>query len=387
MTAPRGIDLEQYRTQAKGLLKRARAAQPEALDRLRQHHPEHDCLPGPGSIRLADTQLVVARENGFPSWAKFKSYLLFRNAVQALDSGDLQRLEALLDQHPFLLRYRCRTGEWYEQGYFAGATLLNHIAGNPIRCPIPPNILDITRLLLSRHFEPRDAQYTVGLLLTSQPASEAGVALPLVDLLVAAGAQFDLKDKPDILSVPLGEGAFATAEELIRRGARMDIRHAAALGRLDLVKRFVNEEGSLSAAGASVPAPGAGSQERKAQLEEAFIRACMCGRTGVAGFLLEQGVDPSAGAGTAQTGMHYAAHGGHLDTVKLLIERNAPLEVRNMYGGTVLGQAVWSAIHEPQDEHIAIIEALIDAGANVSAVGFPTGHEGVDEVLQRHRAD
>ena len=101
MTLPHRIDLDQYKTQAKELCKQARAAHPEALDRLRQHHPEHEsALAAPESVRLADAQLVIARENGFPSWAKFKAYLGFRNAVQALDAGDLVQLDALLDQLP-----------------------------------------------------------------------------------------------------------------------------------------------------------------------------------------------------------------------------------------------------------------------------------------------
>src|SRR4030095_6705596 len=98
--------------------------------------------------------------------------------------------------------------------------------------PIPPNILDITRLLLSRgaHDEPPRPKYTIGLLLTSRQASEAGVALPLIDLrMEAGGIELDLP-APDILNGPLGNHAAATAEALIRRGAKLDIRHAAALG-------------------------------------------------------------------------------------------------------------------------------------------------------------
>src|SRR5215510_802965 len=343
MTLPKGIDLNQYKTQAKELLKQARAAQPEALDRLRQYHPEHNLLAKSGSLRLADTQLVIARENEFPSWSKFKQYLLFRNAVQALDSGDIERLETLLDKHPWLVRYHCQKGECYEEGYFAGATLLNHIAGNPSRCPIPRNILDITRLLLSRgaRDEPPKPKYTIGLLLTSKQASEVGVALPLIDLLMEAeGTELDLT-APDILNGPLGNDAPATAEALIRRGAKMNIRHAAALGRLDLVKRFVNEGAGVKADESFIPLPEEPG-EAKAQVELAFIEACMCGRTGVAEFLLDQGVDPSSQINSGQTGLHYAAHSGHLETVKMLLERNVPLEVKNMYGGTVLGQALWS---------------------------------------------
>ncbi|MCW3053771.1 MAG: Ankyrin [Chthonomonadales bacterium] len=381
MTLPQGIDLDQYRTQAKELLKQIRAAEPAALDRLRQHHPEHATPAAAGSIRLADTQLVLAHENGFPSWARFRDYLLFRNAVQALDAGDLPGLEALLDKHPSLLGYHCRTGEWYAEGYFAGATLLNHIAGNPIRCPIPPNILDITRLLLrkgARDTPPRP-NYTIGLLLTSRQASEAGVAVPLIDLLMEAkGTQIDLTS-PDTLDGPLRNQAPATAEALIRRGARMRLTHAAALGRLDLVKRFVLEGAALQTDASLIPL-SEDPQEAKAEKEQAFIDACRSGQTDIAEFLLEQGVDPSSQGRSGQTGLHFAAHSGHPATVRMLLAHHVPLEEKNMYGGTVLGQALWSACNEPQPDHLPIIESLIAAGAQVA----PQWREQIDE-MRRHQ--
>lgn len=274
-------------------------------------------------------------------------YLVFREAVQALDNGDIGRLETLLDEHPWLVSYKCYKGEPYEEGYFSGATMLNHIAGNPSRCPIPSNIVDLTRLLLSRGARDEDPRpkYTIGLLLTSKQASEAGVALPLIDLLTEAhGTTLDLTD-PNLLTGPLCNHAQATALALIERGAKMDIRHAAALGRLDLVQKFFTED----------PAQG----------EEAFIRACQFGHNSVAEFLLDRGVDPSAQANVGQTGFHYAAHNGQLETVKMLIARNAPLEVKNMYGGTVLGQTLWSAYNEPQPDHVLIIDTLIAAGAQI----------------------
>jgi hypothetical protein len=306
---------------------------------------------------------------------------IFQNAVQALDAGDNARLETLLDQYPWLVHYRCHKGELYEEGYFAGATLLNHIAGNPSRCPIPSNILDITRLLLSRgaRDEPPRPKYTIGLLLTSKQASDAGVALPLIDLIVATnGVEIDLTD-PNILNGPLGNHAQAPAWELIRRGARMDIRHAAALGRLDLVKSlFGGDDQSASL----VPLPAEPSEAR-ALIEQAFIRACQHGHNSICEFLLDQGVDPAAQVDVGQTGMHYAAHSGQVETVKTLVARNAPLEVKNMYGGTVLGQALWSAFNEPHTNHLTIVEVLIAAGAHVE----PDWNQWIDKLRQRDAAE
>ena len=37
--------------------------------------------------------------------------------------------------------------------------------------------------------------------------------------------------------------------------------------------------------------------------------------------------------------------GGQLETVKFLPEQNTLLEVKNIYGGTVPGQTLWSAAH------------------------------------------
>ena len=121
-------------------------------------------------------------------------------------------------------------------------------------------------------------------------------------------------------------------------------------------------------------------------LAEALTCACFLGRTAVADSLLSGGVDPVAGTGTGLSAFHWAANRGNLDTVKLLIERKAPLEQRNMYGGTVLDCTVFSSINEPRAEHIAIIEALLAAGANINEAEYPTGNEHVDEVLRRHGA-
>ena len=61
-------DLEQYRRQAKALRNALAANDSAALERLRQFHPRAEqALPA----KLADAQLVIAREHGFPGWPAF----------------------------------------------------------------------------------------------------------------------------------------------------------------------------------------------------------------------------------------------------------------------------------------------------------------------------
>lgn len=100
-------------------------------------------------------------------------------------------------------------------------------------------------------------------------------------------------------------------------------------------------------------------------LAEVFTCACMLGRIDITRNLLDKGVDPIAGIKTGLNGFHYAVSGGHLEIVKLLIERKVPIEIDNMYGGTVFGQSLWSAVNEYKASHAAIIEALIDADAEI----------------------
>lgn len=104
---------------------------------------------------------------------------------------------------------------------------------------------------------------------------------------------------------------------------------------------------------------------REELLAEVLSCAMMLGRTATSAYLIERGIDPYAGMKTWLAGPHWAASSGRLETVKLLIEKNVPLEVENKYGGTVLGQALWSAVNEHKDAHAEIIERLIDAGAAI----------------------
>jgi hypothetical protein len=64
--------LEFYRKQARTLLKAARAADADALARIRVHLPH---LTPDHRLLLSDAQWIIAREQGFASWPKFKHHL------------------------------------------------------------------------------------------------------------------------------------------------------------------------------------------------------------------------------------------------------------------------------------------------------------------------
>ncbi len=86
------------------------------------------------------------------------------------------------------------------------------------------------------------------------------------------------------------------------------------------------------------------------------------------------------------TALHVAAWKAHPPTVKLLIERGAPVGVKDGKGRTPLALAVkacvdsyWTERRSPES-----VEALLRAGAPVSGIPFPSGYAEVDELLRSH---
>lgn len=116
-------------------------------------------------------------------------------------------------------------------------------------------------------------------------------------------------------------------------------------------------------------------------LAEALTCACFLGADDVARTLLSGGVDPTAGNATGLDAIHWAVNRGQWKTTALLLQRGVPLEGLNRFGSTVLGIAVWSAVHEPRPDHRRIIEALLAAGAQPETVATPTGLPEVDALL------
>lgn len=122
------------------------------------------------------------------------------------------------------------------------------------------------------------------------------------------------------------------------------------------------------------------------EAHEALTCAAFLGEDATLAALLRAGLNPLGGTLTGMTALHCAASRGHASTARLLLAHGAPLEARNRFGGTVLAQTVWSALHEPMPGQEAALVELLRAGADVAEVAQPTGDAAIDACLGAARA-
>jgi ankyrin repeat protein len=344
---------------------------------------EHD-----GRCSLADAHFIIARSHGFDTWARFSKHLnglkekgsaiaRFETAADAIIKGDFKTLKRLLRDNPRLVQVRSTRQH--------GATLLHYVSANGVegyRQKTPANIVEIAELLLKSGAEV-DAEAdvygggstTLGLVATSVHPFRAGVQNPLMQLLLDYGAEIEHKtaagNRQSSVLGALANGRPEAAAYLAEHGARLNLEAAAGVGRLDVVKSFFKD----------------GKTPAKKQLQSAFLYACGGGRKDVVEFLLTKGVDLADGGPVGQTPLHWAVIDGQVEMVKLLLKYNPPLESRNIYGGTVLGQTMWSAAHGGDPKVYAeIIETLIAAGANVPPRHVPV-NKSIDDLLRRYGSE
>jgi ankyrin repeat protein len=382
-------NLEQYKKQAKGLLKACTSADPQAIhvwagqwleacadlyvetearlrgivvtqalresiEREEVNRIEKNLFSKP-LAQLADAQFFIAREHGFESWPKFATQVRalergnsrdarFEAAADAVVSGDIRTLERLLHEDPQLIRTRSQRTH--------NAPLLHYVAANGVedfRQKTPENIVQIAKQLLDAGAEvnAESSAYgggstALGLVATSVHPERAGVQEELMQL-------------------------------LLDHGARLDLETAARVGRLDVVQSYFSEPDAT-----------------KEKLQRGFLWACEHGHNQVADFLLARGADLLDQANTGQTALHWAVVGGELSTIKLLLERGAPLEERNAHGGTALGRAGWSLFNgDPEIDYVPIFETLLGAGARIEDgwLAWLDGQEGRPAVVKARIAE
>jgi ankyrin repeat protein len=72
---PDNPDLEHLKGQARTLQRQVRAGESAALATVEAFHPRPEAVDGPTGFRLADAQLVLARQYGFASWPALRRHL------------------------------------------------------------------------------------------------------------------------------------------------------------------------------------------------------------------------------------------------------------------------------------------------------------------------
>jgi ankyrin repeat protein len=191
MSSPRGNpprNLDQQRKLAKELLKALRDQDPQAIERAAKFHLD------PASCKLADAQLILARENSFESWPKLVKQLeqTEKQAFKAaIDSADDQQLRRLL----------------------AGSQSLQKIVNDPIA--------------------------SFGM----RPICAVAKNLAAVDVLLEFGADINLRS--DWHMGPFGILDVCpenNARDLIKRGARLTAHAAARFGWLDELRQIVDAD-------------------------------------------------------------------------------------------------------------------------------------------------
>ncbi len=351
-----------YERQADELLAGHRAGDSSALRLFHQRHPRfldekikwRPKFISESEIRDAalspdDARLTIARFYDFQDWAALEAYVQavsergaifeFEAAVEAVVNGDVAALRDALRRDPGLIRARSTRVCCFDPPVHR-AMLLHYVAANGVegyRQKTPPNAVEIARTLLEAGAEP-DAICdlygtkctTMALLVSSSHPAQAGLQVPLVELLLEFGAALEgagTRKWGTPLVTALTFGMRDAARFLAQRGARINLVAAAGLGLVDEVARLL---------------PSAESDARHIALALAAQHA----QTEIVRLLLDAGEDPNRynpeGSHAHSTPLHQAVLTGDEGLVRLLIARGARLDIRDtIWQGTPLGWAIY----------------------------------------------
>lgn len=256
-----------------------------SLEHLKNEAKAHLRLAKQGdpNAKLVNSQLAVARDYGFASWAKLKRFVEgYADEVEAffagIRAGDRERVRKLLEDNPQLAFVRDPNefgavpitiaanrqdrpmidlllehgvdidgrSDWWAGSFGAldmadeetskyllsrGATLTAHAAARLGMAKELRKILDRNPEVV--HERGGDGQYPLHFAKTAE----------IVDMLLDAGADLEARDL-DHEGTPLQTRIQdpEVRQRLFERGAKTDIFSAIALDRLDLVKQYLDED-------------------------------------------------------------------------------------------------------------------------------------------------
>ena len=268
----------------------------------------------------------------------------FIPAVQAINSGDIGALRALLSHDPTLATARSSTSH---------PTLLQCLA---LDARDVTNKVDIAKLLVDAGAEIN------GPLVACASIDNVEIAAYLLDV----GAAIDGTSNWSPLEEALYWGSDDVRDLLLKRGASVhNLRIAAGLGRVDLIEGYFNSDGSLKREAGEIHWPfedalssnlpraadskpqssiDSGSPQSRDVINNAFVYACMHNKIDAAKSLLRKGAEINSippGFHYPGTALHNAAVHGHRSMVEWLLENGADPNVRDgERGGT---PASWAA--------------------------------------------
>jgi ankyrin repeat protein len=387
-----------YEDRAEGLRSVVASGLESGIAIVRAYHPR---LAGASdeeirALSSADARLVLAREHGFASWAQFRRHVEslpesgepFRRAFLAIKARDGAALGEVLDRYPGLV--------------FARGTNGNDLLGLATGLACGRRDYSLVSELLARGADASSANdrgWT--------PLHQAGYGndAALAQLLLDAGARTDLCGHGDggtPLAAALFWGNREVAELLAgREVVPHNLRIAAGLGRSDLIRACVSDDGGLTPAavgGRGFYRPHTGfppwepSAERQEVLDEALVWAAKSDRADVLGALVELGADVD-GDPYRGTALIWAAANGHVASLRRLMQLGADPDRKGTFGGPDHGEGVTALHLAAQTGHLEAVRELLTAGADPSITddlygGTPAGwaeHGGRSAVVEALR--
>ena len=283
----------------------------------------------------------------------------FHPAIDAIKSGDIDKLRALLNEDPSLATARSSKSH---------PTLLQCVT---LDARDVPNNVDMAKLLIDAGAEIN------GPLVACASGNNVEVAAALLD----AGASINGIGSWSPLEEALYWGSNDVRDLLVERGASVyNLRIASGLGRVDLIESFFNSDGSLKPEAGEIHwpfedpltsnLPKPVKQQLQAKTDEwshhstniinnGFVYACMHNHIEAAKLLLAKGAEINAippGFHYPGTALHNAAVNGHRPMVEFLIEQGADANTKDQErGGLASGWAAYGG-HQDLSEYLEQVQ-------------------------------
>jgi ankyrin repeat protein len=342
---PFETDLQYYRDRAAGMLSVFATGEQNAIRLVRVFHPSYAAAAEAdireAKLTQADAELILAREHGFDSFDAFARHIEalreqrvsepFALAFAAIKADDRTRLTELLARHRGLANAAGTNGNrliMLAMSFGRRVMVEDLLAAGAD--PNLPNNKGWTAL--------HQAAY-------AHPPSDPTPAVATLERLLAAGASPHAEaygDGGTPLAISLFWGHVPLAERLACEAVvPLNLRVAAGLGRVDLMRAMFTGETLLPEAGwhrefhrphSGFP-PWRPRDDRGEILAEALTYAARSGRIDAMAFLLERGaeVDAEPYNGTA---LHWAVARRRTEAAAWLLDHGADINRRAGFGGT-----------------------------------------------------